>query len=149
MKVVINTNEAKEELYIEIFCKEVTEQIKKLKSHIELFDMRIEGKYQGQRAYINAGDILYIEAVDHKTFIYTSDKVYEAATKLYEFEMALDAGDFFRCSKSMIVNINQIKELRPEISRNIRATMVNNEIVMISRRYVKAFNELLSGGKNE
>lgn len=149
MKVVIHTNSAEQEVSIEIFCKEITKQIKKLKSHIELFDLRIEGKYDGQKEYINAKDILYIEAVDKKSFLYTSDKVYESATKLYEFEMALDASDFFRCSKSMIINVNQIKKLRPELSRNIRVTMSNEEIVMISRRYVKAFNELLSGGAYE
>lgn len=147
MKVIINTNDSQEEINVEISCKEVTEHIRKLKSHIELFDMRVEGKCDGQRSYINAKDIFYIEAVENKTFIYTYDKVFEATTKLYEFEIILDSADFFRCSKSMIVNINQIKELRPEISRNIRATMVNDEIVIISRRYVKAFNEIISGGR--
>lgn len=147
MKVLIRTDDKQEGIQVDISCKEVTEQIKKLKRHIELFDMRVEGKSDGQTSYINARDVLYIEAVENKTFLYTCDKVFEATTKLYEFEMILDNADFFRCSKSMIVNINQIKELRPELSRNIRATMVNGEIVIISRRYVKHLNEILSGGR--
>lgn len=50
---------------------------------------------------------------------------------------------FFRCSKSIVVNINKIKNLKPQIDRTIMVTMCNGEKLIISRRYVKAFKDIL------
>ena len=42
----------------------------------------------------------YIESVDRKCFIYTSDEVYESEFRLYELEQRLEEHGFFRVSKS-------------------------------------------------
>lgn len=149
MKVLIKRIENNEEQRVEIYCRECDEKIKRLKHYVEDLDTRIEGKDKSETVFINASDILYFESVDNKVFIYTRDTVLETDKKLYELETMLDSRDFFRCSKSVIVNINKIVSLKPEITRNISATMDNKEVIEISRRYVKALKVLLSIGAKD
>ncbi len=147
MKVVIKENDSENGISVEIRCRQVDRRVEKLKAYVERFDDSVRGKSDGAYTNIRTGEILYIESVDNKVFLYTENKVYETEKKLYELEGILDSKDFFRCGKSLILNINKIKSLRPEITRNILATMTNGEVVVISRRYVGAFKELLMGGR--
>ena len=128
---------------VEIHCKEVTAETERLQRYISRFDERITGASNGQTHNIEISQILYIESVDKKTFLYTSGSVYQADKRLYELEELLDEKTFFRCSKSVIVNLDKITSLRPEVTRNIRATMENGEVIVISRRYATALKKLI------
>lgn len=128
---------------VEIHCREVTAETERLERYIRRFDERIMGSAGGQAHNIALEQILYIEAVDKKTFLYTPGNVYETDKKLYELESLLDEKTFFRCSKSVIVNLNKITKLKPEVTRNILATLTNGEVVVISRRNVKQLKALI------
>lgn len=128
---------------VEIHCHEVTAETERLERYIRRFDERIMGAANGQTHNIALEQILYIEAVDKKTFLYTPNNVYETDKKLYELETVLDEKTFFRCSKSVIVNLNKITRLKPEVTRNILATLTNGEVVVISRRNVKQLKALI------
>ena len=52
---------------------------------------------------------------------------------------------FFRCSKSMIINLNRVSALKSLSSNRIDATLENGEHIMISRRYASDFRKLLRG----
>lgn len=128
---------------VEIHCREITSETERLERYIRRFDERIIGSSEGQAHTIALEQILYIEAVDKKTFIYTPNNVYETDKKLYELETVLDEKTFFRCSKSVIVNLNKITRLKPEVTRNILVTLTNGEVVVISRRNVKQLKVLI------
>jgi len=128
---------------VEIHCREITSETERLERYIRRFDERIIGSSEGQAHTIALDQILYIEAVDKKTFLYTPNNVYETDKKLYELENVLDEKTFFRCSKSVIVNLNKITRLKPEVTRNILATLTNGEVVVISRRNVKQLKALI------
>lgn len=132
-----------EEIKITISCKKVTDHIQRLRTHIESFDDRMKGKQDNQIVYVRMSEALYFETVDNCTFLYMENQVVEVDKRLYELEELLPTEDFIRCSKSTIVNINKIKRLKPELNRTILVTMCNGEKLHISRRYVKAFKELL------
>jgi len=87
-------------------------------------------------------DIFYFEAVDKKTFIYCECDVYESKLKLYELE-ELAMNDFFRISKSVIVNLSKIKSLIPSFSGRVEAVLTNKERVIISRQYVSELKQTL------
>jgi len=92
--------------------------------------------YSGNQIHkVSPTDIFYIETVDNKTFLYCKKNVYESKQKLYELE-GLAMKDFFRISKSVIVNLSKIKSLAPSISGRLEATLSNDERVVISRQYV-------------
>ena len=128
---------------VEIHCRKITFETERLERYIRRFDERIIGSSEGQAHTIAVEQILYIEAVDKKTFLYTPGNVYETDKKLYELEEMLDGKTFFRCSKSVIVNLNKITKLKPEVTRNILATLTNGEVVVISRRNVKQLKALI------
>ena len=128
---------------VEIHCREITSETERLERYIKRFDERIMATANGQTHTIALEQILYIESVDKKTFLYTENSVYETDKRLYELETLLDDKTFFRCSKSVIVNLNKITKLKPEVTRNILATLTNGEVVMISRRNVKALKSLI------
>ena len=136
--------EQQKELQVIIQCRQADEQVMRLKSHIELFDNKIQAKDDTEICLVDAKDVLYFESVDNRIFLYTDKKVLETKLRLYELEETLPKEDFIRISKSQIVNINKISKLKPEINRTILVTMCNGEQLYISRKYVKAFRDLLS-----
>lgn len=142
MNIKIVENE--KDLQVLIQCKQVDDQVTRLKSHIELFDYTLQAKSENEIRFVPSVDVLYFESVDNRVFLYTEDNVLEIKQRLYELELLLPAEDFIRISKSQIVNINKISALKPEINRTILATMCNGEQLYISRKYVKAFRNLLS-----
>ena len=132
------------ELQVIIECQKLDEKVTRLKSHIELFDNKLQAKSGGETCFVHSADVLYFETVDNRMFLYTNDSVMEIRQRLYELEAYLPSEDFIRISKSQIVNVNKIKSLKPEINRTILATLCNGEQLYISRKYVKAFRELLN-----
>lgn len=131
-------------IQIIIKCKQVDNEVIRLKSHIELFDSKLSAKKDNVLYFINSSEILYFDSVDNRTFLYTTDDVMEINQRLYELENILSDKDFVRISKSQIVNINKIQSLKPELNRTILATMCNNEQLSISRKYVKTIRNILS-----
>ena len=119
----------------------------KLERYLKRFKTYIPASENGEIFNVDLNDILYIESVDKKTFIYTENKVLLTDKRLYEFEESLDEKDFFRCSKSAIINLNKVVRLKPEITRNILATFVNGENIVVSRRYAADLKKLLGISK--
>ena len=134
----------KEILQVIINCRQIDDEVMRLKCHIELFDKKLQAKKDNELFFINSFDVLYFESVDNRTFLYTENDVLEVKQRLYELEMILSEKDFIRISKSQIVNINKIKSLKPELNRTILATMCNGEQLYISRKYVQAIRNMLS-----
>ena len=143
MRVEINIDQHEPELYVEIHCNDVTDNVSRLKRHIENYGTGIKASKDGETVMLKLSAILYAESVDKKTFVYTESKVYETDKRLYELEEMLDKRDFFRCSKSVIVNIGKIEKLKPEITRNILATLTNGEVIVVSRRYATELKKLI------
>lgn len=90
----------------------------------------------GESLMLGTDLIYYAESVDKKTFIYTKDMCYETKHRLYELEEIL-SGNFFRCSKSLIINIRKIKAVKSELNGRMIAELLNGEQIVISRNYVK------------
>ena len=128
---------------VEIHCREVTSETERLERYISRFDERLQATSEGNTYNVQIDEILYIESVDKKTFLYTTGHVLQTEKRLYELEKLLDEKTFFRASKSVIVNLNKIIKLKPEVTRNILATLTNGEVIVISRRNVKALKELI------
>ncbi len=108
---------------------------------------RLVGRENGEMISFQPEDILYVEYVDEKTFAYTKKHVIQLAQSLTALEGELDDLRYFRCSKSMIVNIDKVERLRSLPSNRIDAMMINGEHIMISRTYASDFRRRLKGGQ--
>lgn len=143
MKVQINENPDLQETEIIINCKETDQHILKVIALVRALDKKITGIKDGATYILEAARILYIDTVDKKTFFYTEKEVYETPLRLYELEDQLGHGEFFRASKSTIINFNQIKSLRPDFGGRMIVQMNNGEQLYVSRQYVPTIKEKL------
>lgn len=106
---------------------------------------KLIGTKDGTQAVIDLSDLLYAETVDRRTFIYTADDVFRSELTLAQLEEVLDTVNFFRCAKSMIINIDKIRVLKSLASNRIDAELSNGEHIIISRTYASEFRRILKG----
>ncbi len=140
MKITIETNGGVKETEIKIVCNNITQEIEKIMSMLSMMDKRLAVKKDDETFFINSDQVFYIDTVDKKTFVYTRDEFYETSLKLYELE---EEFEFFRGSKSCIINLKYIKSLKSDFDRKIRVTMENDEILIVSRQYAVELKSLL------
>ncbi|MDO5520199.1 MAG: LytTR family DNA-binding domain-containing protein [bacterium] len=143
MKITIEELKDGGEEEIIIRTNTMDEQLLQLIYNVKMKSLRITGTRQERLYVIAPKDIYYIESVDNKAFIYTKDSVYESKQKLYEFEEQFKNTDFFRASKSVILNRNKIKSLSPAFNGRLEALLQNGEKVIISRQYVAVLKRML------
>ncbi len=142
MKVTLEKVNTPEEEGALIRAAEVNEGIRNAVDLLENNCRRIlvselsEERSSGETVMLGTDQIYYTESIDKKTFIYTKEKCYGTKLRLYELEDTLNA-NFFRCSKSLIVNIRKIRSVRSELNGRMIAELLNGEQLVISRNYVK------------
>lgn len=142
MKVTFNKIEKNENEYAVINAHERTNAICAALELLENGEQVIIGYRDGESVPCPISKIYYIETVDDKCFAYTKDSCIEIRSRLYEIEGNLDYR-FFRCSKSMLCNIRKIKSVKAESNARMRAVLLNGEVVIISRSYVKDMKKRL------
>lgn len=143
MKILIEESPDNDDTELIIKCKSVNDEIQRIIDLIKLSDEKIIGFLNGESYVVDPIKILYFESVDKKTFMYTEDKVYEISLRLYELEKKMSKYDFFRSSKSTIINISRIKKLSHKFNGKLEATLDNDEKLLISRQYVSVIKEIL------
>ena len=70
-------------------------------------------------------------------------EVFVTKRKLDELENQLDHTDFFRASKSTIINLSKMESVCPDFNGRFEACMKNGERLIISRQYVPLLKEKL------
>jgi len=143
MKITINEDLSIKEIEVVIHCQKEDEMVGKIVSAVQTVDSKLCCHIGERVHYINISHILYIESVDRKTFLYTEGEVFEIDKRLYELEEKLGFFDFFRVSKAIIVNLNRVQSLRPEIGARLVLTMENTEKIVVSRQYAKIIKNVL------
>ena len=135
MKIEINIDEKYPDTEVVIRANKLDSDVERFVAMMRMVNMQIGVRKNDETYLLDVEKILYIEAVERKTFVYTSDETYESDLKLYEIEQELLERDFFRISKQSIVNIRMIESLKSDINRKIRITLRNDEQIVVSRMY--------------
>lgn len=143
MKISIHVDEHIKDTEINISCNSLTPEIEKMIATLRILDRQLMVLRDGETYFLDVAQIVYIEAVERKTFVYTTDNYYESRLKLYEIEEQLCRGGFFRASKSCIVQLRKIKSLKNDVDRKIRLTLENGEQIMVSRQYAEELKKRL------
>ena len=144
LKIDIRKIESGEDEII-IRYREETEQIRAVLDVLRCEGEKLYGKKDGDTVSVIPGDILYIESVDDRSFAYTAGDVIRLEGSLAGIIQKLNDDRFFRCSKSMIINIDKVERLRSLSSNRIDATMEGGEHILISRTYASEFRRILKG----
>lgn len=123
--------------------RQMTEYLAGIVEYLEGKSEKLAGTKDGQQFLINVQDILYLESVDGVTYFYTKSEVYRTGHTLARFETLYAREGFFRCSKSVMLNIYRIKRLKSMAGNRIDAMMDNGEHIVISRRYAGELRSIL------
>ena len=143
MKIEIDIDGKYKDLGVKITSPGMTPEVEKIVSLMRMVDMQIAVRKGEETILLDAGRILYVEAVERNTFVYTTEEVYESDFKLYEFEQQLSERDFIRVSKQGLLNLKQVKSLRADVIRKIRVTLRNGEQIIVSRMYADELRKRL------
>ncbi len=143
MKIDISVDKAVTDLTISITCKQLTPDIERIIATLRMMNHQLTAKKDNEIYMLDIAQILYIESVDRKCFIYTNDEMYESDFRLYELEQQLEAYGFFRVSKAFLVHLQKIESLKADINRKIRITMSNGEQIIASRQYAEELKKRL------
>ncbi|SFQ28197.1 transcriptional regulator, LytTR family [Butyrivibrio proteoclasticus] len=146
MKIDIQKIDSGEESVI-IRYKTLSPDLKRIIGILEKSENKLWGKADTETVNISISSILYLESVDDKLFAYTGNKVVRLDGTLNSFITEICDEAFFRCSKSMVINVNKVKSLKSLSSNRIDATLESGEHIIISRRYASDFRRLLKGGR--
>lgn len=117
-----------------IHCREIDEKVQKILSLLDMQKKKLLGFIEQTEHVIEPKEVLYCESVEGIVFIYTETQVYKSAYILSEIENVFSEVGFFRCSKSMVLNINSVKSLKSEFGNRIDALLSNSEHIIISRQ---------------
>ena len=130
---------------IVIRYKELTPDLNRIISILNHEGGKLWGRIEDRRVQIDLDEILYLESVDDRVFAYTKDRTLKIDKTLNSFMSEAGSDAFFRCSKSMVLNVNRVISLKSLSSNRIDATMEGGEHILISRRYASEFRRLLKG----
>jgi len=137
MKVTVQESETCTEIEVSILCRRHDGKVKEIVDFLQRDSHKVNVQNEKKQTFfLPYGQILYIEAVDKKVFIYGENDIYECSHKLYQLEEMLPESHFFRISKSVILNVLAIQCLEPEDGRRLKVTLENEERLIVSRQYV-------------
>lgn len=142
MKIKVEEQALINDIEIIIYCHKHDKRVQKIIEQLEYTQKKIICKKNKEIYSLYLSDILYIESIDEKTFVYLQNDVYENAYKLYMLEEQLQHDGFIRISKSLLMNLDALKSVKALLNGKYEATLINGEKLVISRNYVKAFKKV-------
>lgn len=102
-----------------------------------------EDEDDGEEILLDPKEIYYLDHIDRKLFAYTRNGVFRLMNTLASCEEMLWNYGFVRVSKSNLINIFKIKQLKPDLNMKVYASFDNGERICINRSYKKSFNDYL------
>lgn len=145
MDVIISKIPENEAELVDIRCHKETQSVLEIAAFVRSRQGKLIAQLDGRQYSVPVTEIMYIESVDNRTFVYTQSEVYESRQRLYELEEILKSRYFLRISKSAIVNLMKISSVKPALGGRFSAALSNGEEIIISRKYVPKLKNTLGG----
>lgn len=90
--------------------------------------------------FINFNDIDYIESLDNTIYVHSGSNSYVSMIKLYQY---LELSSILiRISKTMIVNIYKISNIRPSLNMKYKI-QINDQWLDVNRTYYYEFKDAI------
>jgi len=130
---------------IQVCNHELNPQVKQLVEDISAFvNEGITGTdFRGEKIIIPTREILRIYTENQRVMVQDANGIYCTQEKLYELENRLDEEQFFRISKSEIVNLKKIRRLDMSITGTIKVILSDGTETYTSRRNVTKLKQIL------
>ena len=135
MRLTARKDESLDDDYVDVKYRELTPTIHQILQICEDVGSVLLCEKDGATHRVDANDVLYIEWVDSKSFVYTKDEVFTMPTSLNRLEETLKGRYFVRSSRMALINIYKIKSVSNGLNFRLVAEMVNGEKLVINRYY--------------
>lgn len=145
MKIHIYQETGLEENYIDLHYDEMDQQTEIAYEFLSGFQNTIIGKKRDDELskMILPSEILYVEIVDRKTFLYLADSEWQTNQNLTSILEQFEGQGFVRIGKATVVNVYHIKELKADYNMRVYLILDNDEKIILSRAYRSSFYEYL------
>lgn len=145
MKVRARIDKSFDAVEIQVCNHELNPQVKQLVEDISAFvNEGITGTdFRGEKIIIPTREILRIYTENQRVMVQDAKGIYSTQEKLYELENRLDEEQFFRISKSEIVNLKKIRRLDMSITGTIKVILSDGTETYTSRRNVTKLKQIL------
>ena len=113
---------------------------------ISSVDVGFSAGMDGRQIKIGLPEVYYIENVERKLFIYTAKDVYRLDSTMSEVEAMATDTDLVRISRTCIMNTDHLKEIRQVKNSHLEAILDNEEMLIVSRKYLKDIKKVFQKG---
>lgn len=144
MKITIHQDSGTQENEIIIKCSLVDKRMQTLIDYIRQYSFSLKGTHENEVFQIPIENILFIESVDGRTFLYGMDNVYESKESLFSLEKILLNTPFVRISKNCILNTAFLKSVKSLVNHRMEASLTNGEKLIITRNYIEELKTKLT-----
>ena len=138
MKLILNQQPDMPDIEVEVRYTNVSDKLQNLIAYIEKGEHYIPctDDDTGSKHRVPISDILYIETIDRKTFIYTASAVYRSGAGLHQLLDKLEPFGFVQANKSCIVNIEALDSLKMQLNRKAEVTLLSGDRISVSRTFI-------------
>jgi len=111
--------------------------------HEQRFDPHLRIKDRGHITIVDVADVEYIDAAGDYMCIHVGDKTHILRETMKTMEKRLDPKVFQRVHRSTIVNLDQVKEVRPHSNGECFLTLRSGTELKVSRSYKDVIGRFL------
>ena len=101
--------------------------------------LAVRNRSTGERLHVTADSVVKIESFGKDVEVVTTDGRFTTADRIYQLAFLLDPKKFMRISNSMIVNLKQIRQIRPSLSQKFVLLLTDGSSVDVTRSYYHVF----------
>jgi two-component system, LytTR family, response regulator len=114
----------------------------KLQESESISKSRLVIKTNGRFLFLDQDEILWLEAEGNYVQIHTNENSHTVRTGISALEKEL-ASNFIRISRSAIVNLNHVREIRPLLRGTFQVIMMDGSQLTLTHSYRDKLNDLI------
>lgn len=145
LKLQLHKKHILSEPEIEIKYSVMNKPLERIINYIYQQDYTVEGVWKNTIYLIPLNDILYFEAVDRKTFLYTMNQIFECKKSIVLLEHELKKTSIIKIGKGTLMNISSLKSVKPYPNHRLLVELKNGENLIVSRKYIPALQAKIRG----
>ena len=120
---------------------EISEESKLILTEEDYIGDTLECRDEEGIVIVNTENICYMESVGHDVYVYAENMQYKTRLRIYQLEKLLPPDQFIRISNSIIIKKNSIRHIKPALSCKFYLTLINGDVVDVTRTYYYKFKE--------
>lgn len=116
---------------------ELDRTVERIIQSVKHIDICFVGKLDDKSVKIPVSDVYYFENVERKLFLYTKREVFRFDGNMNDIEEMMVNTELVRVSRTCIMNVEHLKEIKQIRNSHLEAIMDNDEKIIVSRKYLQ------------